>query len=76
VKNIGLVNIVAGKRIVPELVQQESTPENMADALTTLLSDPIHLQQIRTELIGMRARLGDSGASARAASVVREFLAG
>ncbi len=32
VKNIGLVNIVAGKRIVPELVQQESTPENMADA--------------------------------------------
>jgi lipid-A-disaccharide synthase len=76
VKNIGLVNIVAGKRIVPELVQQESTPENMANALTTMLSDPIYLQQIRTELTGVRARLGDSGASARAASVVREFLAG
>jgi lipid-A-disaccharide synthase len=76
VKNIGLVNIVAGKRIVPELVQQESTPENMANALTTMLSDPIHLQQIRTELTGVRARLGDSGASARAASVVLEFLAG
>jgi lipid-A-disaccharide synthase len=76
VKNIGLVNIVAGKRIVPELIQQESTPENMAKALTTMLSDPIYLQQIRTELTGVRARLGDSGASARAASVVREFLAG
>ena len=76
VKNIGLVNIVAGRRIVPELVQQESTPENMADALTAMLSDPVHLQQVRTDLIGVRARLGDSGASARAASVVREFLAG
>jgi hypothetical protein len=41
-----------------------------------MLSDPIYLQQIRTELIGVRARLGDSGASARGASVIREFLAG
>jgi lipid-A-disaccharide synthase len=76
VQNIGLVNIVAGKRIVPELVQQESTPENMADALTAMLSDPAQLQRVRTDLTGVRARLGDSGASARAASVVREFLAG
>jgi lipid-A-disaccharide synthase len=76
VKNVGLVNIVAGKRIVPELVQNDSTPENMANAITAFLSDPLHLQQIRTELIGVRERLGDVGASARAASVVREFLAG
>jgi lipid-A-disaccharide synthase len=76
VKNVGLVNIVAGKRIVPELIQKDSTPVNMANAITALLSDPLHLQQIRTDLIGVRARLGDVGASARAASVVREFLAG
>jgi lipid-A-disaccharide synthase len=76
VKNVGLVNIVAGKRIVPELIQKDSTPENMANAITALLSDPLQLQQIRTELIEVRARLGDVGASARAASVVREFLTG
>jgi len=74
VKNVGLVNIVAGKRIVPELIQKESTPENIANAITALLSDPIPAQQMRTDLIGVRARLGDGGASARAASVVREFL--
>jgi lipid-A-disaccharide synthase len=76
VKNVGLVNIVAGKRIVPELIQKDSTPENMANAITALLSDPLRLQQIRTELIGVRMRLGEVGASARAASVVTEFLAG
>ena len=75
VKNVGLVNIVAGKRIVPELVQKESTPENMASAIAALLSDPLRAQGIRTELIEVRKRLGDAGASARAAAVVREVLA-
>jgi len=73
-KNVGLVNIVAGKRIVPELVQKESTPENMEEAITTMLNDPIQFKQIRNELIGMRTRLGDAGASTRAAAVVKELL--
>jgi lipid-A-disaccharide synthase len=75
VKDAGLVNIVAGRRIIPELIQKECTPENIAKAIDALLSDPRHAEQTRNELIGMRARLGDGGASARAASVVRELLA-
>jgi lipid-A-disaccharide synthase len=75
VENVGLVNIVAGKRIVPELVQNDSTPENMADAITSLLSDTVYYSRMRDDLAGVRKRLGDSGASARAASVVREVLA-
>jgi len=75
VKNVGLVNIVADKRIAPELIQKECTPENIAKAIEVLLSDPAHAQQTRDELIGMRARLGDGGASTRAASVVLEMLA-
>ncbi len=75
VENVGLVNIVAGRRIVPELVQNDSTPENMADAITSLLSDTVYYNRMRSDLAGVRTRLGDSGASARAASVVREVLA-
>ena len=74
VKNVGLVNIVAGKRIVPELVQNDSTPKNMADAVTKMLSDPVYYSQVRAGLAEVRSRLGDAGASARAASVVMELL--
>ncbi len=75
VQNVGLVNIVAGKRIVPELVQKNSTPENMADALTSMLNDPAYSNRIRAGLADVKTRLGEAGASKRAASVVGELLA-
>lgn len=74
VKDIGLVNIVAGKRIVPELVQKDSTPRNMADAVTAMLSDPAYYRGMHDDLVQMRRQLGEAGASRRAASVAREFL--
>lgn len=76
VEHIGLVNIVAGERVVPELVQHESTPENMADAVMKILDDPAQYQQIRTRLAGIRAQLGEAGTSRRVASLVLEFLKG
>jgi lipid-A-disaccharide synthase len=75
VKDVGLVNIVAGRRIVPELVQKDSTPQNMADAVTAMLSDPVYYARIRSDLFAIRAGLGEGGASARAAAVVKEVLA-
>lgn len=74
-KHVGLVNIVAGKRLVPELIQQESTPQNIADAVAKMLDDPHYCRQIREGLAEVRMRLGDGGASARAAAVVMEVLA-
>jgi lipid-A-disaccharide synthase len=75
-KHIGLVNIVADEGVVPELIQREATPQHMADAVARMLTDPAYHDRMRTGLDNVRKRLGDSGASARAASVVREFLAG
>jgi lipid-A-disaccharide synthase len=75
-KHVGLVNIVADERLVPELIQEELTPQHMADAIARMLTDPVYYDQIRVGLERVRKRLGDAGASARAASVVREFLAG
>ena len=76
VKNVGLVNIVAGRRIVPELVQEDSTPKNMADAVTKMLSDPAYYKVVADDLAGVRGQLGEAGASARAAAVIMEVLKG
>ena len=75
VKHVGLVNIVADERLVPELIQEELTPQHMADAVGRMLIDPVYYDQIRDGLERVRKRLGDAGASARAAAVVREVLA-
>ena len=74
-KHVGLVNIVADERLVPELIQEESTPQHMADAVARMLIDPVYYDRIREGLDRVRKRLGDAGASARAAAVVRELLA-
>jgi lipid-A-disaccharide synthase len=76
VEHIGLVNIVAGERVAPELVQHESTPANMANAVMNLLDDSAQYQRIRNRLAGIRARLGEAGASRRVASLVLNFLKG
>jgi lipid-A-disaccharide synthase len=75
VKNIGLVNIVAGRTVVPELVQDDVTPERIAGAIGEVLADPVKRKQVEDDLRRVRVLLGEGGASQRAAEVVRELLA-
>jgi len=74
VKHVGLVNIVSDQRLVPELIQHDVTPENIANAVSPMLSDPAYREKITDGLAAMRTRLGGGGASARAAAVVRELM--
>ena len=74
VKHIGLVNIVAGRTVVQELIQNDVTPENIAGAIGALLADQGKLQEVVRELIQVRIKLGEGGASGRAAAVARELL--
>lgn len=74
IEHVGLVNIVAGKRLVPELIQDEATPRGIAGALSAMLSDPRYYKEIIAGLADVRIRLGDGGASERAAGVVMELL--
>jgi lipid-A-disaccharide synthase len=60
--------------VVPELVQDDVSPERIADAVTPLLSDPERHRSVTGELLRVRSLLGEGGASRRAAAVVREFL--
>lgn len=76
VDHVGLVNIVAGKRVVPELLQADVTPEKIADAIAPVLADPTELRRVKEELLRVRSALGDGGASTRAAGVVIEMLRG
>lgn len=74
IKNIGMVNIVAGREICPELVQQNATPQKLADAIEPLLSQtPVRSAMIE-ELKRFRSIMGEGGAATRAATVLLDML--
>ncbi len=67
---IGLVNIVAGRGIVTELIQHEATAERLSEAAHRLLSDEAALSGMRAAFRAVRDSLGSPGASRRAAEAV------
>jgi lipid-A-disaccharide synthase len=67
VRSIGLVNIVAGKNVVPEFVQGAMTAGNISEAVGKFLDDESLVTSVRRELSVIRERLGGPGASARVA---------
>jgi len=67
---IGMVNLIAGEKIVPELIQDQFTPEAVAAEALSMLTDPRRAAAIRQGLARVRERLGGSGASRRAAEAI------
>jgi lipid-A-disaccharide synthase len=72
VKWIGLVNLVAGRTIVPELIQDEANAERLIREVRHLLSDQEAYNRMKDGLREVRHALGEPGASRRAARVVLE----
>jgi lipid-A-disaccharide synthase len=70
VKWIGLVNLVAQRQIVPELIQQAATPERLALEAARFLQDEAAAAAVRADLAAVRKALGAPGASRRAAEAV------
>ncbi len=75
IPHIGLVNVVAGKKVVPELIQFDANPNKVAAAFAGLWDDPGQLSATRRALAGVKAALGAPGASRRAAQSIASFLA-
>ena len=75
-KHVGLVNIVAGRKIVPELLQGKATAERIAEEVFTLFSDEELKKEVKRDLEEVSRSLGKRGASERAAEVVEEFMDG
>ena len=76
VQHVGLVNLVAGEEIVPELIQDEVTPQGLADECLDILGN----EEKRTEMINrlkmVKESLGTPGASIRTARIALEMIRG
>lgn len=72
VDTYAMANLVAGRRVVPELIQQDFTPERVAEETASFLEDPGRYHTTREALREVRAKLGAPGASGRAADAVLE----
>jgi lipid-A-disaccharide synthase len=65
-------NVIAGKEIVREFIQHEATPEAVAAAANELLGSEEKRAQMKRDLAGVIASLGERGASARTAHLILE----
>jgi lipid-A-disaccharide synthase len=72
-EHFGLVNLIAGRRLTTELMQDQFTGETLARELISLL-DPDRNAVMRSELKEVMKRIGEPGASARAANVILDFV--
>jgi lipid-A-disaccharide synthase len=70
VDTYAMVNLVAGRRVVPELIQEQFTPEAVAAEALRVLTDANHATKVRADLAEVRTKLGSPGASRRAAEAI------
>ncbi|MGE5497978.1 MAG: lipid-A-disaccharide synthase, partial [Syntrophothermus sp.] len=74
IDTIGLVNIVAGKKIIRELIQDEVNEENIFQVCGNILKSREETENIKQNLKEIRTMLGTPGASARCALIISSFL--
>jgi lipid-A-disaccharide synthase len=74
VPHIAMANLIAGRRLLPELIQDEADPVALAELTRDWLSRPDELTRIRAGLVEARHSLGEPGAASRAAACILERL--
>jgi lipid-A-disaccharide synthase len=73
--HFAMVNLIAEREVVPELIQKDFTSEKVAGQILRLLRDPTAVLAMRSELAEVRRRLGPAGAVDRAADAIAALLA-
>jgi lipid-A-disaccharide synthase len=71
---VGMPNLIAGREIAPELLQDELNGERLAKLIVEFLNDPARLERSRADLAEVRKKLGEARASERAAGKILELL--
>lgn len=74
IDNIAMANIVAGKNVVPEIIQKEITVENVNRAVNRYFTDADYYKTVKKDLGRIKEVLGDGGASQRTAEKIHSFL--
>jgi len=74
VSHIGLVNLIAGRTIVPELIQGEATAFRLAEEALAILRNNGLRAEMKGQLRSIREKLGQGGASRKAASIAGEMM--
>ena len=74
VSHIGLVNLIAGRTIVPELIQGEATAFRLAEEALAILKNNGLRAEMKRQLRSIREQLGQGGASRKAASIAGEMM--
>jgi lipid-A-disaccharide synthase len=73
---LGLVNLLADTRVIPEFIQGDAHPETLAHEAKVFLQSPELQEKMKEEFRQVKEKLGEKGASAWAAKEVFDFLAG
>ena len=71
---IGIVNIVAGRQIIPEFIQFNASPKKIAGKTLEILGNSVELERMRSNLAAVKSSLGQPGAATRAAKIIIDFL--
>lgn len=74
IKHLGMVNILAKREVVKELIQHTLTPDSLAAEMLRLLRDPAARAALQSDLAKVVATLGEPGAYQRAASIVNGLI--
>ena len=74
IRDVGLANIVAGERVVPEFIQNDATPQAITDEIEHLLADPDYAGEVRRRLGIIRDKLGEGGGSENVARMALELM--
>jgi len=74
VKNVGICNIVAGERVVPELIQHEVTAERISGEIGRYLDDAGYTAETKAKLADVKKKLGSGGCSERVAGLALGLL--
>jgi len=74
IDDIGLVNIVATRRVVQEFVQDDATPEAIAEEMNKILTDEPYRAQMKKDLLMVQETMGDGGASGKVATLIQQML--
>lgn len=74
VEHIGLCNIVAGRSLVRELIQEQANPEAIAAEIATILTNETYRATMHADLTAIREKLGGGGAALRTASLALDLI--